>query len=147
LFESWQRHGGGEMNQTIFGRLLAGYIRPDAELIEALRVLSKEMKLGVITNGSGETQRLKFQEAGLGGAISEKHLWISAEVGKSKPDPAIFLLASEALGELPEACLYIGDHEGDDLRGATAAGMRARLVSAPLDAERLGVLLREEGVR
>lgn len=147
LFNRWQQPSGAEMNQSKFGALLAERVRPDAALIDMLVTLSQAVKLGVITNGSSETQRLKFHAAGLARAIPEDRLWISEEVGCAKPDPAIFLIASHALGESVGDCLYVGDHEPDDMVGATAAGMRGRLVDSVLNAERLGKLLAAEGMR
>jgi putative hydrolase of the HAD superfamily len=144
LFRIWSRRSGMAMNQGILGRLLAERLQPDLALIEVLRILATTLKLGIITNGGGETQRQKFLAAGLAKVIPHHRVWVSAEIGKGKPDPAIFLLASQALGELPENCLYIGDHEPDDLAGAMAAGMRVRLVDAVLGAERLNSLLSEE---
>lgn len=146
LFEFWQHHSGRPMNQALFGQLLAARMKPDAPLIEALRSLANAVKLGVITNGSGETQRQKYLAAGFAEVFSPDHLWVSAEVGVAKPDPAIFLLAARSLGEPPEHCLFVGDHEPEDFIGATRAGMRARLVDRVLDAARLRELLNQEGI-
>src|ERR1041385_8956805 len=147
LFNLWEKHAGTRKNQTVIERLIAERIQPDRRLLDALRVLSKTMKLGIITNGSGEAQRWKFFAAGLEEVISPDRVWVSAEVGLAKPNPAIFLLAAQSLGETPEHCLYIGDHEQDDLLGATNAGLRACLVDGVLDAERLEQLLRRERIR
>jgi HAD superfamily hydrolase (TIGR01509 family) len=144
LFSFWEQHAGKPMNQATFGRLLAQRLQPDRRLLQALRILARRVKLGIITNGSGETQRLKFHAAGLAEVIPLHHLWVSGELGNAKPDPAIFLLACRALAESPEHCLFIGDQEQDDQAGAAAAGMRARRVHTVLNAERLGDLLRQE---
>ncbi|RPI56987.1 MAG: HAD family hydrolase [Chloroflexi bacterium] len=53
---------------------------------------------------------------------------ISAAVGVAKPDPRIFHLAVEASGRPPDRLLYVGDHVGDDVEGARAAGVDAVLV-------------------
>jgi putative hydrolase of the HAD superfamily len=42
-----------------------------------------------------------------------------------KPDPRIYEHACERLGVRPQDCLYVGDGGSDELRGATAVGMRA----------------------
>ncbi len=55
----------------------------------------------------------------------------SCEVGLMKPDPAIYLLASDGLGVSPEACLYIGDGSFGELHGAEDAGMTAALFRRP----------------
>lgn len=46
----------------------------------------------------------------------------SAETGREKPDPAVFLEALARLGIAPERALHIGDVEADRL-GAEAAGL------------------------
>lgn len=144
LFTAWQRHSGEAMNQELFGAMLAEGIHPDSGLLHALKVLSRGLKLGIISNGGSSTQRKKWIAAGLHEVIPHEHVLISAEVGVAKPDPRIFMMASQLLGEVPGDCLYLGDHERNDLYGATAAGMRARLVESVLNAERLTALVDQE---
>jgi putative hydrolase of the HAD superfamily len=147
LFSYWEQQSNHAINQTVFGQLIAEHIQPDRNLIQALQTHSKTLKLGLVTNGSSETQRQKIRAAGLEAAFSPDRIWISAEVGHAKPDAAIFLRACEALGIAPANCLYVGDHEQDDLRGAMNAGLRARLVDSVLDADQLNRLLDEEARR
>jgi putative hydrolase of the HAD superfamily len=144
LFHFWEQQSKGHMNQKIFGELLAQYLQPDPGLLEALRALSSRVKLGIITNGNGRTQRAKSEAAGLAEVIPPDCIWISAEVGKAKPDLGIFVLACKALAESPENCLFVGDHEQNDRDGARAAGMQARLVTSVLNGERLNKLIQEE---
>jgi len=147
LFDFWERQAKELINQEVFGQFLAKRLRPDAGLLEALRILSNRVKLGIITNGSGGTQRAKAKAAGLMQVIPPDRVWVSEEVGKAKPDPEIFLLACQALDECPAHCLFIGDHESDDEAGAKAAGMRSRLVNAVLNGAKLHKLIREEQAR
>ena len=146
FFAFWERHTGLPMNQALFGRLVAERLQPDRSLLEILKTLSQRIKLGIITNGGGETQRAKLRVSGLAEAIPPAHVWVSDEVGTAKPDPAIFLLASRTLGAPPANCLYVGDREHEDMAGASAAGMRALRVRAVLTGERLQALLREEQI-
>jgi putative hydrolase of the HAD superfamily len=53
---------------------------------------------------------------------------ISCEVGAEKPAAAIFRRALAAAGVPARAALHVGDSIPDDVRGATALGMRAGLV-------------------
>jgi len=52
----------------------------------------------------------------------------SSETGLRKPDPAIYLAATEGLGIWPERCLYCGDGAYGELTGAEALGMTAYLI-------------------
>ncbi|MBA4146618.1 MAG: HAD family hydrolase [Verrucomicrobia bacterium] len=143
LFATWQEYAGTPIDQQSFGRLIAERIQPDRELLNALHSLSKLFKLGIITNGGSENQRGKFCAAGLSEVIPNECLWVSAELGMTKPDPRLFLFASRALNEPPEHCLYIGDHQ-NDLAGAKSAGMRARIVDGVLDASRVNAIIASE---
>jgi putative hydrolase of the HAD superfamily len=63
----------------------------------------------------------------LGGRIAERLdvALFSSEVGRRKPDPAIFERALEELGVVPERALFVGDTLATDVAGAQAVGMRA----------------------
>ena len=52
----------------------------------------------------------------------------SGSVGVEKPDPRIFEIALERTGAKPERTVHCGDLEAVDIRGATAAGLRAVLL-------------------
>jgi HAD superfamily hydrolase (TIGR01509 family) len=147
LLAMWERHAGAPMTQAGLGSQIADRLQPDRGLLNALHALAEIVPLGIVTNGGSETQRRKIRAAGLDEVIPRERVWISAEVGRSKPDPRIFLMASQSLGVAPENCLVIGDHEPHDIVGATAAGMCAQLVDAVLDGERLAALMKQERAR
>jgi putative hydrolase of the HAD superfamily len=69
----------------------------------------------------------------LGGLIDVEVF--SCEVGLRKPEPEIYLAATERLGVDPTECLYVGDGAYAELTGASAVGMRAVLIRDPADAE------------
>jgi len=52
----------------------------------------------------------------------------SAEVGRSKPDPAVFVAALELAGVAAEEAVHIGDSVEEDVAGAQAAGIEAWLL-------------------
>ncbi len=62
----------------------------------------------------------------------------SDEVGKSKPDPAIFESASTQLGVDLKQMVHIGDREHNDIKGAHALGMKAILFAATRDTDAQG---------
>ncbi|MEU5904220.1 HAD family hydrolase [Micromonospora sp. NPDC047467] len=55
----------------------------------------------------------------------------SVQVGRCKPDPALYLTACQRLGMTPADCLYVGDGGSQELTGAERAGMTAVRLAAP----------------
>src|SRR5688572_3701888 len=80
LFKLWEQHSGRLMNQSVFGQMISERIRPDPALLHVLKNISRTVRVGIISNGSGETQRAKMRAAGLDSVFGE-HVWISEEVG------------------------------------------------------------------
>ncbi|OXM15181.1 HAD family hydrolase [Paenibacillus herberti] len=89
------------------------------ELLEQLR--SKEIKLGLITNGSVHSQNSKIDQVQLRSYFDA--VIVSDEVQLKKPDPKIFELALERLGVTAASSIYIGDHPRNDVTGAKSAGL------------------------
>ena len=88
---------------------------PDA--LRMLSTLSDHCPLYALTNGNADIER-----AGLGPYFSGA--FSSADVGASKPDPAMFRAALNAAGIDPTRAVHIGDNLVDDVHGAQAVGMR-----------------------
>ncbi|KKJ95526.1 HAD family hydrolase [Micromonospora sp. HK10] len=61
----------------------------------------------------------------------------SVQVGRCKPDPALYLAACQRLGLVPSDCLYVGDGGSQELTGADRAGMTAVRLAAPDLAEHM----------
>jgi len=57
---------------------------------------------------------------------------ISAEVGMHKPQPEIYLLAAERLGQRPSSCVFVDDLR-ENCAGAEAVGMTAILHRDPAE--------------
>ncbi|WP_431908956.1 HAD family hydrolase [Micromonospora carbonacea] len=55
----------------------------------------------------------------------------SVQLGRCKPDPALYLSACGPLGLAPGDCLYVGDGGSQELTGARRAGMTAVRLAAP----------------
>ncbi|MEU9505226.1 HAD family hydrolase [Micromonospora sp. NPDC048170] len=75
----------------------------------------------------------------------------SVQVGRCKPDPALYQAACRRLDLAPADCLYVGDGGSQELTGAERAGMTAVRLAAPdlaghlvfnLDAAWIGPALR-----
>lgn len=87
---------------------------------EALKDISRRYRVGFLTNGFSETQKLKVRHFGLD-RISE-HIVISEDVGVMKPDPRIFGHATKLAGVDAATILYIGDSLTSDIQGGSAVG-------------------------
>lgn len=94
----------------------------------ALQDLRARFRLGMITNGAPDLQRLKL--AGTGLAEWFEPVVVSGELGAGKPERAIFAHALALAGVAPEAAVMIGDSWPRDVLGATGAGLRAVWVNA-----------------
>ncbi|MEW2328687.1 HAD family hydrolase [Micromonospora chersina] len=55
----------------------------------------------------------------------------SVQVGRCKPDSALYLAACQRLDLTPADCLYVGDGGSQELTGAERAGMTAVRLAAP----------------
>ncbi len=96
---------------------------PREGLIEVLQALAaRGIKLGVVTNGGVRIQQAKLSALGVERYLSTAV--ISEAAGVAKPDPAIFRLALAQLGCAPQDVWFVGDHPVNDVRGASAAGLR-----------------------
>jgi HAD superfamily hydrolase (TIGR01509 family)/HAD superfamily hydrolase (TIGR01549 family) len=97
---------------------------PDAvPALEALRQLG--MPMGILSNWSADLEGL-LRRLGLRGYFD--FVIVSALVGLAKPDPRIFDLAVAEADQPRQRLLYVGDHVGDDIEGARAAGLDAVLI-------------------
>lgn len=112
---------------ALYERLLCaeGWL-PYADTEATLRRLhASGVKVGVVSN-IGFDIRPHFVAWGLDGLVDAFAL--SYEVGRTKPDPAIFLRACGMLGVDPENTLMVGDSQAD--AGAVQAGCAALVLPA-----------------
>lgn len=91
-----------------------------AEVLRELRL--RDYKLGIITNGSVESQSVKLSVSGLDSLVDV--VLISEQERLKKPDPAIFTRAAERLGVGASKCVFVGDNLEIDVGGARSAGMK-----------------------
>jgi HAD superfamily hydrolase (TIGR01509 family) len=91
-------------------------------LLEALR--GRGLKLALVSNAVDPPGLLHRDLERLGVAQRLDAAVFSSEVGRRKPDPAIFERALELLGGVaPENVLFVGDRLATDVAGARALGM------------------------
>jgi len=102
--------------------------RADQRLLDLLGRLRRCFRLGLVTNGSSQTQRGKLHcmqvEAFFDPVI------VSEEVGHRKPEFAIFCLATRGWALAPAEVLFVGDDSIRDIGGAKGAGMQTLQVLA-----------------
>jgi HAD superfamily hydrolase (TIGR01509 family) len=113
--------------EALYDRLLGpeGWL-PYADAETTLRRLHEAgVKVGVVSN-IGFDIRPHFAAWGLDGLVDT--FTLSFEVGRLKPDPAIFLRACGTLGVDPERTLMVGDTQTD--AGAVQAGCAALVLPA-----------------
>ena len=90
-------------------------------LLDALR--ADGLRSGLVSNAFDPPRLLHRDLEELGVAERLDAAVFSSEVGRRKPDPAIFLRALELLGVGPSEALFVGDRLYEDVRGAAALGM------------------------
>ena len=91
-----------------------------AALLEAVR---RRAAVGIVSNNMLQEQQEKLAHCGLAAHVDV--LVVSEEAGVSKPDPAIFRIALDALSVGAGEAVMVGDSWTADVLGAHAAGIRA----------------------
>jgi HAD superfamily hydrolase (TIGR01549 family) len=90
-------------------------------LLETLR--ERGLKLGLVSNAFDPPDLLHRDLEQLGVTQRLDVAVFSSEVGRRKPDPAIFEAALTRLGVEPERALMVGDSVANDVAGAQALRM------------------------
>ena len=106
-------------------RHLGDVLRPDPEVLEPLRRLAGCYRLAVVSSSAHARLAACFRATGLDGLLPEVVRFSgedSLAVPTSKPDPAIYLHACEALGIAPREALAVED-SAVGARAAVAAGI------------------------
>ena len=80
-------------------------------------------KLGIVTNGSINSQQPKIGGTGLDKLV-DTYL-ISEQEQIRKPEPEIFLRAAARLDVATTECVFVGDNPQADVVGAKQVGMKA----------------------
>lgn len=93
--------------------------RADQNLLDFLRGLRPERKVGLISNAWSGLRAFITRQ---GFADVFDYMVVSAEVGLMKPDPRIYLLALDELGAAPEESVFIDDVLAN-VEAARAVGM------------------------
>jgi putative hydrolase of the HAD superfamily len=104
-------------------------MKPRPSSVEVLTQLKSEgYKTGLISDCSGETPMV-WGNTPLAPLFDVTVF--SCQAGMKKPDPRIYLMATDQLGVEPKNCLYIGDGSSQELTGAAQVGMHPVLIRVP----------------
>ncbi len=114
------------------GRYLGAVLMPDVHPV--LHRLHQRYLLGLLTEGSDQTQRPQLEKYGLLDFFSA--VIISGNTPFHKPNPALFRMTAEALGISSTQIAMVGDRVDWDLKPAKSLGMRTVLFQPDLPGER-----------
>ena len=114
-----------KLSAEVNARYMRLYPRTVVPVRGARRVvlrLSKNHRLGVVSNGFKDIQYRKLKSLG----IFESFVCVvlSDEMGVRKPAARIFFEALDRMGASPGECLYVGDSYEYDILGAAGAGIK-----------------------
>ncbi|MCC7146068.1 MAG: HAD family hydrolase [Phycisphaeraceae bacterium] len=92
------------------------------EVLALLR--GRKVTTAVLTNHHDvQEQWSKIEECGIAELVD--HLFVSAQIGFTKPDPRAFRHVMQTLDVLPDEAVMIGDSLAADIEGADRAGIRS----------------------
>jgi putative hydrolase of the HAD superfamily len=118
-----------ELLATISKRRRAAFAAifvPRDGAVQALEQLrARGLRTGLITNCSSETPEL-WDASPLAPLVDA--CVFSCREGARKPEQRLYEVAAQRLGVQPEACVFVGDGNDDELAGAARAGMRPVLL-------------------
>lgn len=105
------------------------YLRPFPDVLPALRRLGPTpLVAGIITAGLPVKQAEKLIRLGVYPHLTPSAIFISDQIGISKPNPKLFLRACQETGVAPGEAIYVGDHAAHDIDPANEVGMISVLV-------------------
>lgn len=83
------------------------------------------IKMGIISNGPSEHQWKKVEKLQADQWIPRKHVFISADLGVTKPNIRVFECVSERMDLTKDTVYFVGDSYSNDIIGAKKAGWGA----------------------
>lgn len=93
---------------------------------EVLSILQRRYRLAVISNSFARNTKKDLEISGLFHYFLG--FYISSEIGRRKPHPAIFTAALQGFGLRPYEAVMVGDNYGEDVVGAKQVGLKAILI-------------------
>jgi putative hydrolase of the HAD superfamily len=109
----------------LFTSLTNHFIKPSAKLDHTLALLSEKYLIGIVTNGTPDFQRNKIKQLGISRYFKDEHLFISEEVGYSKPAKEIYQMAMDTFHVEANEVVFVGDSLKNDVIAPMNHGMLA----------------------
>lgn len=100
---------------------------------DVLGKLSRECRIGIVTNGAADAQHQKINAVNLREWVDE--VIVASHEIPAKPDPEPFERAIQLLNATPASTIHVGDSPETDIAGATAAGLDSVLISDTNESE------------
>jgi putative hydrolase of the HAD superfamily len=125
LFEAFGTKAGQDVCTAAAGLYRSEYLtaRRATEGAEALlQAVRQYAPVGIVSNNIRQEQQEKLEFCRLAAHVDV--LVVSEEAGVSKPEPAIFQMALDALRVRAEGAVMIGDSWDADIVGARGCGIR-----------------------
>lgn len=97
--------------------------------IDAVKILSKNYKICVASNGEREHVLQSLKSVGLYDIFGEDSIFTKSQVARGKPFPDLFLYAAEKMGEDSGRCIVVEDSI-TGVRAGVAAGMKTIGITA-----------------
>ncbi|WP_440765022.1 HAD family hydrolase [Natronorubrum sp. DTA7] len=108
--------------EPVFERHVQSSIEPISGAVETIRELARrDVHVGVVSDVDDDAGKEMLEAFGVRKAFDS--ITTSEEVGRTKPDPAIFETALEKADADPEWSLMIGDRYDHDVKGADEMGI------------------------
>lgn len=102
--------------------------QPIPDMLELLRSLAGDYKIGILSNSDATIVRTLLKEYALEQFLET--VVLSTEVGMIKPEPEIFAYALSKLDVLPEECLFIDD-TASHVAAAERLGLKGIVFTGP----------------
>lgn len=100
-------------------------LEPFDDVSPFLRASSEAgLRLGIVTHGLTPKQAEKLVRLKLPPLLDPEAIFISDQVGISKPNPKLYALAARRLGLEHAECMVVGDNLTNDVAPARELGMR-----------------------
>lgn len=115
--------------QPRFRQCFARHLRPNPHAVETVtRLASTGLHQGVVSDIDADEGQFVLEELGVLDRFDA--VTTSEEVGRTKPDPAMFETALDRAGVRPERALMVGDRYRHDMEGAARLGIRTAAYGA-----------------